>query len=150
MPQSLARILIHVVFSTKNRESYLVERVRPAFHAYLSTTLKNIKCPALALNSVHDHVHFLIILHRTMTVAKVVEEAKKSSSKWLKTQDPLLNSFSWQTGYGAFSVSESNCQTVREYIQNQAEHHRKVSFQEEYRAFLTKHGISFDERYVWD
>jgi REP element-mobilizing transposase RayT len=150
MPQSLAKNLIHLVFSTKHREPLLADAVRPALQAYLATVFKNLQSPVLALNSVADHVHILFSLHRTVALSTVVEDAKKSSSKWLKTQSPDLASFAWQAGYGAFSVSESAVETVTRYIDTQAEHHRKVTFQDEFRAFLTKHNLEYDERYLWE
>ena len=150
MPQSLARLCVHLVFSTKHREPCLHDRVRPDLHAYMATVLKNLGCPVLIINSIHDHVHVLIDLGRTVSVSAAVEEVKKSSSKWIKTQGDGFAAFAWQAGYGAFAVSESNVAAVRQYIATQEEHHRKISFQDEYRAFLTKHNIAFDERYVWD
>ena len=150
MSQSLANNLIHLVFSTKHREPWLNDAVRPALHAYLVTVFKNLKCPVLTLNSVEDHIHILFSLHRTVALATVVEDVKKSSSKWIKTQSAELTQFAWQGGYGAFSVSESNMDAVRQYIACQAEHHRKTSFQDELRVFLDKHKLEFDERYLWD
>ena len=150
MPQSLARLHVHLVFSTKHREPLITDAVRPSLHAYMATVLRNSGCPAVLINSMPDHVHILFELGRTVTVSSSVEEVKTNSSKWLKTQGPEFSRFAWQTGYGAFSVSESNVAAVRDYIANQAEHHQVKSFQEEYLAFLTKHGVAFDERYVWD
>ncbi len=151
MPQSLARLHVHLVFSTKHREPFITHAVRASLHAYLATVLQNSGCPAVLINSMPDHVHILFELGRTVAVSKVVEEIKTSSSKWLKTQGPeQFSRFAWQTGYGAFSVSESNVAAVRDYITNLAEHHRVKSFSDEYRAFLTKHGVVFDERYVCD
>ena len=150
MPQSLSKNLIHLVFSTKHRTPMLTDDIRPNLHAYLAIVLKNLNCSVIALNSVADHVHILFLLHRTVALSNAVEDLKKSSSKWLKTQSPALSSFSWQAGYGAFSVSESNVPAVKKYIDNQAEHHRKVSFQDELRNFLTKHQVEFDENYLWD
>ena len=150
MPQSLAKNLIHLVFSTKHREPLLADAVRPALHAYLATVFKNLQSPVLALNSVADHVHILFSLHRTVALSTVVEDAKKSSSKWLKTQSPALATFAWQAGYGAFSVSESSVEAVTRYIDTQTEHHRKVTFQDEFRVFLTKHNLEYDERYLWE
>lgn len=150
MPQSLARLHIHLIFSTKNRDRVLFESVRPPLHAYMATVLQNLGCRAVIINSVDDHVHALFELSRTLAVSKAVEEIKKSSSKWLKSQSPDLGRFAWQAGYGAFAVSESNVGAVREYIAGQQEHHRRRSFQEEYRASLAKHQVAFDERYVWD
>src|SRR5580692_416035 len=121
MPQSLARLHVHLVFSTKHREPFITHAVRASLHAYLATVLQNSGCPAVLINSMPDHVHILFELGRTVAVSKVVEEIKTSSSKWLKTQGPEFSRFAWQTGYGAFSVSESNVAAVRDYITNQAE-----------------------------
>lgn len=116
----------------------------------MATVLKNMECPALVINSVEDHIHILLDLGRTISVSYVMEHVKKTSSKWLKTQNPTPSNFAWQSGYGAFAVSESNVHAVRQYIETQREHHQKVTFQEEYRTFLTNRQISYDERYVWD
>jgi putative transposase len=150
MPQSLANIYVHLIFSTKERFPFLSPEVRPDLHSYMSTVLANLNSPAVLINSVEDHVHILFNMGRTVTLAQVVEDVKKSSSKWIKTQGLSFSKFAWQAGYGGFSVSESNTPKVANYIQNQEEHHRVKSFQEEYREFLTKHKIQFDERYVWD
>ncbi len=150
MPQSLARLHIHLVFSTRHREPILRDSVRDSLHRYMATVLQNLNCPPLLINSVEDHVHILFELSRTVAVSGAVEEVKKSSSKWIKTQGPEYSKFAWQSGYGAFAVSESNTAVVREYIAGQQEHHRKKTFQEEYRAFLERHRVAYDERYVWD
>jgi len=150
MPQSLAKIYIHLVFSTKNRESFLTDTIRYDLHAYMATSLNNLQCPVVLMNSIEDHIHTLFRLSRTIAISTAVEEVKKLSSKWLKTQSTALQSFAWQNGYGAFSVSESNVPAVCEYITNQREHHRTNTFQDEYRAMLKRHGIQYDERYVWD
>jgi len=150
MPQSLAQNTIHLVFSTKHREPLLDDAVRDSLHGYLTTVLKNLNCPVLRINSVADHMHILFALHRTIALSKAVEDIKKSSSKWLKTQSDALLTFSWQAGYGAFSVSHSNLPAVKRYIDGQAEHHQRMSFQDEFRQFLNKHQIDFDEQYLWD
>ncbi len=150
MPQSLARLHVHLIFSTKHRAPIVTDDVRDPLHRYMASVMRDLQCPAVLINSVEDHVHVLFDLARTVAVATAVEEVKKSSSKWLKTQDSGLAAFAWQAGYGAFAVSESNVETVRNYIANQREHHRAKSFQEEYRAFLERHNVAFDERYVWD
>ncbi|MBP7951306.1 MAG: IS200/IS605 family transposase [Verrucomicrobiales bacterium] len=150
MPQSLARLPIHLVFSTKNRERLITDAVRDSLHAYMATVLANLGCHAHLINSVEDHVHILFELSRTVAVSQAVEEVKKASSKWIKTHGAGFGGFAWQAGYGAFAVSESNVPAVREYIADQREHHRVKSFQEEYRAFLERHRVAFDERYVWD
>jgi putative transposase len=151
MPQSLARVVLHIVFSTKNRIPFLKDaELRSRLHGYLAGVLQNVHCEPILVNGVEDHVHILCNLSRTNTIARLVEEAKKSSSKWMKEQGPAGRDFFWQAGYGAFSVSQSNVEKVREYVANQAEHHRKVSFQDELRMLCRKHGIEIDERYVWD
>ena len=150
MPHSLANLYIHLIFSTKERTPYLTPSVRPDLHAYMATVLANLNSPAVLINSMNDHVHVLFNMGRTVTLAQVVEDVKKSSSKWIKTQAVALAEFAWQAGYGAFSVSESNAPKVASYIRNQEEHHRGKTFQEEYREFLAKHKVQYDERYVWD
>jgi len=116
----------------------------------MATVLQNLGCAPVLINSVEDHVHILFELARTVSVSQAVEDVKKSSSRWIKTQGQEFAEFAWQAGYGAFAVSESNIETVRHYIAGQREHHRVKSFQEEYRQFLERHRITFDERYVWD
>lgn len=150
MPQSLAQVRIHLVFSTKHRSPDLVSGVRPALHSYLATVLTNLECPALAINAVDDHVHLLFGLARTVALSKVVEKVKSSSSRWLKSQDPALAGFAWQAGYGAFSVSASQVATVRAYITRQEAHHRRTSFEDEFRLLLDRHQITYDEQHVWD
>ncbi len=150
MPQSLSFLLIHVVFSTKNRALVLGRTIRPTLHAYLATVARNADCECYRVGGTDDHVHLAVRLSRTITVANLVEKLKTSSSKWIKTQSPELASFSWQRGYGAFSVGPANLDDLRRYIDNQEEHHRVRTFQEEYRSFLVKYGIEYEERYVWD
>jgi putative transposase len=151
MPQSLANVLLHVIFSTKNREPFLrAPGLRGEMHGYLAGALRNLECPALLVGGVADHVHFLCQLSRNRTIAELVKETKGESSKWIKTQDRSLSGFHWQNGYAAFSVSQSNATQVREYIANQEEHHRVGTFQEELREFFRRHEVEFDERYVWE
>jgi putative transposase len=150
MPQSLSKIYLHLIFSTKNRAPTLRTEVRPSLHSYTAAVLENLACHAVLINSVADHIHILFELARTVAVSTVVEEVKKSSSKWLKTQPGIDRGFAWQAGYGVFSVSQPNVAAVRTYIANQEEHHRRRSFQDELRVMLKKHGITYDERYLWD
>jgi len=150
MPQSLAQNLIHIIFSTKNHKPLIVPPVQQELKAYLVGTLDNLDSPSIETNCTTDHVHVLCSLSRTLSLAKLLEEFKKSSSKWMKTKGPEFQDFYWQAGYGAFSVSQSKVEAVRRYIRQQAEHHRKTTFQDEFRQFLRKHRIEFDERYVWD
>lgn len=150
MPQSLSNLLTHVIFSTKHREPFLSETVSDELHAYLVGILNNLNCSSIQVGGFHDHVHLFFRLSRTKTVAEVVEALKTSSSKWIKTKGKEFAGFHWQSGYGAFSVSQSDADAVITYIRNQPEHHRKISFQEEYRRFLERYQIEYDERYVWD
>ena len=150
MPQSLARIHVHLVFSTKNRHRSLSDAIRPSLHAYLAVVLNNLGCPPVLLNSVEDHVHILFGLSRTVAISKVVETVKKSSSKWIKMQHPAFSQFAWQAGYAAFSVSESHVGALRAYIARQREHHGRVSFKNEFRSLLTEYHVAYDERYMWD
>lgn len=150
MPQSLSFLLVHLVFSAKDRAPVLDAEVRPKLHAYLATVARNADCECFRVGGVADHVHLAIRLARTVATANLIEELKTSSSKWLKSQSPALAGFAWQRGYGAFSVGPSDLDALLHYVDNQEEHHRTRTFQEEYRAFLKKYGIAFDERYVWD
>lgn len=151
MSQSLARVVIHIVFSTKNRVPYLKDReLRARLHAYMAGVLQHIDCEPILINGVEDHVHILCNLSRSLSIAGLVEEVKKNPSKWMKDQGAAYRDFFWQGGYGAFSVSQSNIEQVRAYVAAQEEHHRQVSFQDEFRAFCRKHGVEIDERYVWD
>jgi putative transposase len=150
MPQSLARLNIHVVFSTKHRAPVLTDDVRGALHSYLATVLDNFGCHPVLLNSVIDHIHLLFELGRTVAVSKAVEEIKTTSSKWIKTQGPAFGTFAWQAGYAAFAVDASSLVRVREYVANQGVHHRVEAFQDEYRRFLADNGVAYDERYMWD
>jgi REP element-mobilizing transposase RayT len=150
MPQSLAKIYVHLVFSTKNRETWLREELRGDLLAYMGGTLNGMGCLPVEINAELDHVHALILLGRTVAMSDVVAGLKRGSTEWLRRRSAHFATFHWQSGYGVFSVSESSVEAVREYIRNQHEHHRGKTFQEEYRAMLAKHGIEFDERYVWD
>jgi REP element-mobilizing transposase RayT len=141
--------MIHLVFSTKNREPFIKSVIQNRLHGYIVGILGQMKCPSIQTGGVADHVHILFVLGRTTTQAEVVEEVKKSSSKWMKADGGVPN-FSWQNGYGAFSVRESHREKVIDYIKNQEEHHRTITFQEEYRKLLEKYRIPFDEKYVWD
>jgi REP element-mobilizing transposase RayT len=150
MPQSLSRVLVHLIFSTKHRVPILTPAIQAELHPYLAVVLRDNECPSLQVGGVEDHVHLFFALSRTLTIAKVVEIVKTSSSKWIKTKGAEFAGFHWQGGYGAFSVSQSNADDVIRYIRNQEEHHRTISFQDEFRKFLELYQIEYDERYVWD
>ena len=150
MPQSLSKVVIHIIFSTKNREPWLDSAIRPRMHSYLATICRDLGGEALRVGGVGDHVHIVTTLPRTLSQAHMIERIKKVSSKWIKTLDARYRDFFWQRGYGAFSVSPSQLDVVLQYVDAQQEHHRTRSFQEEYRELLRRHGFDFDERYVWD
>ena len=151
MPQSLSAVYIHLVFSTKDRRPFLREKsLREELHCYLGGILANHECQPLIIGGVDDHVHLLSTLARTCQASEMVKEVKRGSSLWLKTKSPDLHDFAWQNGYGIFSIGFSQIESVRNYIAGQEEHHRKVSFQDEFRLLLKRYEIEFDERYVWN
>jgi REP element-mobilizing transposase RayT len=149
MSQSLARLLLHIIFSTKNREPHFADlTIRRDVHAYLAATANHLGCPSISVGGVADHVHVVCGLNRTLSVATLVAKLKVSSNQVLKGK--FLSQFAWQNGYAAFSVAESTLESVIEYVTKQDEHHQRLTFQEEYRAILHRHHLNFDERYVWD
>ena len=151
MPQSHSNVILHIVFSTKNRHPFLDADVRVRMHGYLATLCRDLDSTCYKVGGVADHVHIVTSLPRTLTQSQLLEDIKKKSSGWIKGIDPTrYGKFSWQRGYGAFSVSPSNRDKVVRYATEQEESHRKQTFQEEYRHLLTKHEIEWDERYVWD
>jgi len=151
MPQSLSAVYVHLVFSTKERRPFLRDpAVREALHAQLGGISKTLECPPIRVGGVEDHVHLLARLARTVSQAEWVKELKRVSNLWLKQQGTDFTAFEWQGGYAAFSVSQSNLDQVTHYINNQEQHHRESSFQDELRALLQRHQIAWDERYVWD
>jgi putative transposase len=149
MSQSLSCLLVHLIFSTKERHPFLAQNdVMLRTHAYLGGILREASCPSLTIGGTADHVHAFFHLSRTQHVAKIVETLKSHSSRWIKAQG--IEKFAWQRGYGCFSVGQSQVQALIRYIQNQADHHLKVTFQDEFRQFLRRYEISFEEQYVWD
>ena len=150
MAQSLCKNLVHLIFSTRHRRPYLSNTIRTDTHAYLGGILRELDSPPIVVGGVEDHVHALCLLSKNLAVATLIEKLKTGSSKWIKTRGPSFAQFHWQNGYGAFSVSQSNVESVRQYIADQPEHHRRKSFQEEFREFLQRHEIQYDESYLWD
>ncbi len=150
MSQSLTKNLIHLVYGTKHRRRWISKDHRMSLFAYQAGILEEWDSPAIVIGGVEDHVHALFALSKNHPLKKIVEEMKKGSSKWMKVDGPKNPDFYWQAGYGAFSVSHSNLLEVKRYIENQDEHHLKMTFQEELRLLLHRHEIDFDERFVWD
>jgi REP element-mobilizing transposase RayT len=150
MSQSLSKVILHIIFSTKEREPWIDQDVRPRLHSYLATVCRDSGGETYRVGGMADHVHIVTTLLRTLSQAELVEEIKTTSSKWMKLLAPQYRNFYWQRGYGAFSVSPSQLGDVIEYVVDQQEHHRTRTFQDEYREMLRKCGVAFDERYVWD
>lgn len=150
MAQSLAQLLVHLVFSTKNREAWLMDDIRSELHSYIGGIVENLGGVLLKAGSVSDHVHLLIVHPRVCAPSELVQEVKTGASRWLKTKALRSRDFHWQNGYGMFSISANHRPALETYIADQAEHHRKVTFQEEYRRLLNRYGVRWDERYLWD
>ena len=148
MPQSLSKVYLHCIFSTKNGVPLITNAIRKDLHSYIIGILSNIGSYVNEIYANSDHIHVLSTLPRTITIAELISKIKTSSNKWIKKQG--VNNFSWQGGYGAFSVSSSKVQVVTKYIQNQEQHHKKLSFKDELREFFKEYNIDFDENYVWD
>jgi putative transposase len=149
MPQSLSKIWTHLIFSTKDRYPFLNDdTIRQEMHTYVASILKSHNCPTLIVGGVADHIHALFVLSKNDSIAAIVYEIKRSSSKLAKIKG--LKKFYWQSGYGAFSVSESNVKAVSKYIERQEQHHRRRTFEQEFREFLKRYNVDYDERYVWD
>ena len=149
MAHSYTNILIHYIFSTKNRERIITEKFQERLHPYLGGIARENNMRALAIGGVEDHVHLLVSLPPTLAVAKAIQLIKGGSSKWVHDTFPTLDKFKWQEGYGAFSVSVSKVENTIAYILGQKEHHRKKTFQEEYITFLRKHNVEYDQRFIW-
>ena len=149
LAQSFTFILIHVIFSTKDRMPLISNSIRPELHAYMAGVLRNLNCECYIVGGVEDHVHMAIRIKSSMDLAHVLEKVKSGSSKWIKGKSPGYEKFSWQKGYGAFSISPQYLDPLINYINNQVEHHKKQSFQDEVRGFLAKYKMECDERYLW-
>jgi REP element-mobilizing transposase RayT len=151
MSQALSAAYLHLVFSTKERRPYFRDLgIRDRVHAYLGGVSKELGCEPVRVGGVEDHVHLLCRFGRTMSQAEWVKELKRASTLWLKAQERSFGDFAWQGGYATFSVSVSNLGKVSDYVAKQEEHHRRVGFQDELRAMLRKHGVEWDERYLWE
>lgn len=150
MAQSLSSVLIHLVFSTKNREPFITDAIEGELQRYMAKIFRELKSPSLAIDGTADHIHALFSLSRVIAIADLVEEIKTSTSKWIKTNGREFRNFYWQSGYGAFSIGRSNVEDVKHYIRGQKKHHQRRTFQDELRKFLKAYQIPYDERYVWD
>lgn len=149
MPQSLSKVFIHIIFSTRGRFPFIKPAIEQELFAYMATVLREHGAQPIKIDGTEDHAHILCGLPRTMAVCDLLEKVKKRSSKWIKSKDPQYRKFSWQGGYGVFSVGESGIERVKRYIANQKQHHRTVSFKDEFREFLDRYRVDYDERYIW-
>ncbi len=143
-------ILLHVIFSTKYRKPYLIDEWRDDLLAYIGGIVRDHKSTLLTAGGIEDHVHLLLRVHPEFAISKTVQLLKANSSKWINEQHKLAGRFEWQRGYGAFSVSQSMSETVKNYIVKQREHHTKQTFEDEYIGLLNKHGIDYDPQYVFE
>ncbi len=150
MGQSLVKNYIHIVFSTKHRKPSIHQSIEAELYSYLGGICNKLECQVIKVGGYTDHIHILCMLSKKITLVKLLEELKSHSSKWIKTKGDAFTNFYWQDGYGAFSVNPSEVEIVINYIANQKEHHSKKTFQDEYKAFLKKYEVEYDERYVWD
>jgi len=149
MSQSLSKLFIHIVFHVKNNALKIRNQEKKALYAYIGSILKEHNSIPIIINGVEDHVHIFCIMSKNIALAKLVEEVKRHSSRWIKTKDPHYSKFAWQGGYAGFSVSPSHHDKTKSYIMNQETHHKTLTFKEEYLMFLKEYGIEFDERYLW-
>lgn len=150
MPQSLANLFVHVIFSTKNRENLIAPEIEAELYAYIGGIVTHQQSKLIAAGGIENHAHLLISISKNIAVSNLVGDIKRNSSKWIKTKAAKYARFGWQDGYAVFSVSQSNVETVKRYIARQKEKHYKLSFEDEARRFFRKHEMDFDERYVWD
>ena len=150
MSQSLTRLYAHLIFSRKNRQAFLDETIRPRVHGYQASVVRALGSPWVVVGGVADHVHILFDMGKMVAPVKIVERVKRESSKFVKTIDQKYASFYWQRGYGMFSVSPKDREEAERYVRNQEEHHRRLTFQDEYRAMLRHYDVDYDEQYVWD
>ena len=150
MGQSLVKNYIHLTFSTKHREPLINKILQPELYSYIGGICNKLECYPVKIGGHLDHAHILCMLSKKIALVKLLEEIKSHSSKWVKTKGDNLKNFYWQDGYGAFSVNPTEIMVVSDYISNQETHHEKKSFQDEYRAFLKKYNVEYDERYEWD
>lgn len=150
MPQSLVKNYIHITFSTKRRYPFIDNGIKEELFSYLGGICKNLECNPIIVGGHEDHVHILCLLSRKIPLMKLIEELKTHSSKWIKTKGQQYQKFYWQNGYGGFSVNYMQTGVVENYISKQDDHHKKISFKDEYLGFLKKYKINYNEKYVWD
>jgi len=150
MPQSLAQVYLHIVFSTKKRDPFISADIESELYCYIGGIIKNLDALPIIISGVEDHIHILTSFPRTISIADFIKKIKAGSSYWIKSRGRRFQYFTWQGGYGAFSVSSSKKQAVINYIENQKVHHKKQTFQDELICFLKEYEVEYDEQYLWD
>lgn len=150
MSQSLSKLYVHIIFHIKHNSCTIRKQEKQELYAYMGSIIKDNESIPILINGVEDHIHILCVISKNISLAKLVEEIKRHSSRWIKTKDAHYSQFSWQGGYGSFSVSPSLHDKTKHYIERQEEHHNKMTFKEEYLIFLKKYDIEYDERYLWN
>lgn len=149
MAQSLSKLFVHIIFHIKSTSVIIRQPEANELYAYMGAIIKDRQSIPIIINGVGDHIHILCVLSKNIALADFLEDIKKYSSRWIKSKSDYYKTFAWQGGYAGFSVSPSLCDKTKKYIENQKEHHKKMSFKEEYVLFLKEYGIDFDETYVW-
>ena len=150
MSQSLSKVYVHITFSTKKRLNLIDKNIETSLYEYLGGTCKGLECNPVRIGGHKNHVHVLCLLSKKITQMKLLEELKKQSSKWIKTKGYQYSNFYWQDGYGIFSINPNETERIIAYINNQHEHHKQQSFEDEFRELLKKYLVDYDERYIWD
>ena len=149
MSQSLTKVYVHITFSTKNRQPFIDEKIDGILYEYLGGICRGLECNPIKVGGFSEHVHILCLLSKKITQIKLIEVLKKESSKWIKTKGAQYSNFYWQDGYGIFSVNPAEVEVVVNYIKRQKDHHKKITFMDEFRNFLIKYNVEYDERYLW-
>jgi|SRR5690554_1131096 len=150
MSQSLSKLYVHIVFHVKNKKTLIRIEEQDSLYAYMGAIIKDNQSIPIIINGIDNHVHILCILSKNVALSKLVEEIKRHSSRWIKTQDDFYKSFAWQGGYGAFSVSQSVLERTKKYIERQKEHHKQKDMKKEFVLFLKEYGVEYDEKYIWE
>ena len=149
MSQSLSKLFVHIVFHIKTGSVGIDKTISKELYAYMGAVIKDNESIPIVINGIENHIHILCVMSKNIALAKLIEEIKRHSSRWIKTQGEQYCQFAWQGGYGAFSVSSSIHDKTKRYIENQEAHHKKMTFKDEYLLFLKEYGINYNEQYLW-
>lgn len=149
MSGTFTKLYYHLVFSTKGRENHLTKNIQEELYRYIAGIIKGEEGFVISIGGMEDHIHILCTIPAKTSVSNMLKQIKGNSSSWFHERFPNTSFFKWQSGFGAFSVSQSQIDKVKEYIQNQKGHHERFDFKDEFRNLLKRHGIQFDEKYIW-